>query len=116
MTELKLSVTPCSNNPQRWNVYLNNTRPLNMQLIRQIFEKDQYQVLTTTPNILVVRSKKARLTWHNEGFIQVDMYNQTSCDVQDIEHLIKDILEVESVNFSGESLGSETVRDYNKEI
>jgi hypothetical protein len=44
------------------------------------------------------------------------MYNQTSCDVKDIEHLIKDILEVESVNFSGESLGSETVRDYNKEV
>ena len=76
-----------------------------MHSIRQIFEKDQYQVLATTPNILVVRSKKVRLTWHKEGFIQVDMYNQTSYDVQDIEHLIKDILEVDSVNFSGESLG-----------
>ncbi|MFX0206525.1 MAG: hypothetical protein ACFFDT_11115 [Candidatus Hodarchaeota archaeon] len=116
MTELKLSVTRCSNNPHRWNVYFNNPTPFNILSIRQQLEKQQIQVLASTPNILVVRSKKARLTWHNEGFIQVDMYDRTSCDVQDIEHLIKDILEVESLNFSGESLGSETVRDYNKEI
>lgn len=96
-------------------MYFNNPTPFNILPIRQKLEKQQIQVLPSTPNILVVRSKEARLTWHNEGFIQVNMYDQTSCDVQDIEHLIKDILEVESVNFSGESLGSETVRDYNKE-
>jgi hypothetical protein len=71
MTQLKFSVTRCSNNPQRWNVYFNNKSPLNMHSIRQIFEKDQYQVLATTPNILVVRSKEARLTCHKEGYIQV---------------------------------------------
>ena len=105
MIEPKFSVTRCSNNPQRWNVYFNNSTPFDMQSIRQILEKHQYQVLATSPSIMVVRSKEARLTWHNEGIIQVDMYNQSSCDVKDIEHLIKDILDVDTVNFSGESLG-----------
>ena len=105
MIKHRFSVTRCSNNPQRWNVYFNNNTPLNMHSIRQILEKHQYQVLVSTPNILVVRSKKARLTWHNEGFIQVDMYNQSSCEMNDIEHLIKDILDADIVNFSGESVG-----------
>ena len=65
---------------------------------------------------MVVHSKKARFTWHNEGFIQVDIYNQLSYNVKDIEQLIKDILEVDTLNFSGDSIGSETVRDYNEEV
>jgi len=105
MINLKFSVNRCSNNPHRWNVYFNDFPPFNMHSINKILEKLQYQVLAATPKILVVRSKKARLTWHNEGFIQVDMYNQSSCDMNDIEHLIKDILDVDIVNFSGESVG-----------
>lgn len=105
MIKPKFSVTRCSNNPHLWNVYFNNSPPFDMQLIRQILEKHPYQVLATTPSILVVRSKEARLTWHNEGLIQVDMNNQSSYNVKDIEHLIKDILDVDTVNFSGESLG-----------
>ncbi len=104
MVKPKFSVTRCTNHPQRWNVYFNKSLPYDMHSIRQILEKHQYQVLATTPSVLVVRAKEARLTWHNEGFIQVDMYNQSSCDVEDIEHLIKDIFDLDSVNFSGESL------------
>lgn len=76
-----------------------------MQSIHRLLEKHQYQVIASTPNILVVRSKEARLTWHNEGFVQVDMYKQASCDAKDIEHLIKDILDVNTINSTGESIG-----------
>ncbi|UCG02350.1 MAG: hypothetical protein JSW11_22530 [Candidatus Heimdallarchaeota archaeon] len=105
MIKPKFSVTRCPNNPQRWNVYFNNSTPFDSQSIRKKLEKKQFQVLATTPNILVVRSKEARLTWHIEGLIQVDIYNHSSYDVKDIEHLIKDIFDVDSVKFSGESLG-----------
>ena len=105
MTKPNFAVTRCSNNPHRWNVHFNNSTSFNMHSIRQQLEKHQFQVLATSPSVLVVRSKEARLTWHNEGLIQVDMYNHSSCDVNDIEHLIKDILDVDTVSFSGESLG-----------
>ena len=105
MINLKFSVTRCSNNPNRWNVYFRDFPPFHMRKVRQILEKHHYEVLATSSSVIVVRSKEFRLTWHNEGIIQLDVYNQLSFDLNDIEHLIKEILDVDIVKFSGESIG-----------
>jgi hypothetical protein len=93
----------------------NNLVP-NIHLFLKIRKKEQNLMRSTSLNIMIVHSKKARFTWYNEGFIQVDFYNPSRYDVKDIEHLIKDILKVDTASFSGESIGSETVRNYNEEV
>ena len=100
----KFSVNRCSKNPQRWNVYFNNSKPFHLHSIRKILERNHYQILVCTHNLMVFRSKKARLTWHNQGLIQVDMYDSSIHDAVEIEHLIKDIFVLDSMNFFGESL------------
>lgn len=88
----KFTVNRCSKNPKRWNVYFDTSKPFNLRTIQQLLEKKQYQVLATTPSVSVFRSKKARLTWHTQGFIQVDLYDPSIQNSKDIKHLIKDIL------------------------
>jgi hypothetical protein len=65
--------------------------------IQQTLKKRHYQVLATTPSISVFRSKHARLTWHSQGLIQIDLYDTSIQNTQDIKHLIKDILISSSV-------------------
>lgn len=101
----KFSVNRCSKNPQRWNVYFNNSKPFHLHSIRKILERNNYQILVNTPNLVVFRSKNARFTWHNQGFIQVDIYDSSMHDAEEIEHLIKDIFVLNSMNFFGEALG-----------
>ncbi|MFX1284414.1 MAG: hypothetical protein ACFFB5_12200 [Promethearchaeota archaeon] len=105
MTALNFSVNRCSNNPQRWNVYFNNLKPFHIHSIREILEKKQYQILAATPNVTVFRSKEVRLILHSEGLIQVDLYDSSKKGVKDIEHLIKDIFDFNSINFSGDLFG-----------
>ncbi len=99
------SVNRCSNNSQRWNVYFNSSKPFHMHSIQEILEKKHYQILATTPNITVFRSKDVRLTCYTEGLIQVDLYDSSKKGLKDIEHLIKDIFDLNSINFSGELFG-----------
>ncbi|MFX0172113.1 MAG: hypothetical protein ACFE9L_09345, partial [Candidatus Hodarchaeota archaeon] len=63
-----------------------------MPTIKQMLEKQQYQVLAATPNVNVFRNNEVRLTWHSHGLIQVDLYNQNLHSVKNIEQLINDIL------------------------
>ena len=93
MNATNFSVNRCYDNPQRWNVYFNNFKPFHMHSIREKLKKKQYQILATTPNLTVFRSKEVRLTLHSEGFIQIDLYDSSKKGVKDIEHLIKDILD-----------------------
>jgi hypothetical protein len=63
-----------------------------MPTIKQMLEKQQYQVLATTPNVNVFRNKEVRLTWHSHGLIQVDLYNHKLQSAKNIEQLINEIL------------------------
>ncbi|MFX0015186.1 MAG: hypothetical protein ACFFB2_10315 [Promethearchaeota archaeon] len=93
MQKPRFSVTRCYDNPKRWNVYFNSSKPFLGHSIQDILEKLQYQVLSNTPSLKVFRSKDIRLTWHKQGFIQVDTYSPLFQDTKDIEHLIKDIID-----------------------
>jgi hypothetical protein len=74
-TEIPFRVKPCSNNPSRWYVYFDRSIPWDMDRIKTRLEHLDYQVLTTTPRIMVFRSPQVRLTCHSYGFIQVDVYD-----------------------------------------
>jgi hypothetical protein len=73
-TEIPFTVKPCSNNPSRWYVYFDRSTPWDLNGIKTRLEQLDYQVLTTTPKIMVFRSPQVRLTCHSYGFIQVDVY------------------------------------------
>ena len=96
----KISVKRCSNNPRRWYVSFNASKPFNMQLVLKSLEKRHYQALATTPSISVFQSKGTRLTWHNHWLIQVDSNNSILQNPQDIEQFIKEILMATTEDFS----------------
>jgi hypothetical protein len=62
-----------------------------MSIIKEILEKSHYQILATSPNIYVFKSKDFKITMHSYGLIQVDVYKSEIPDIQDIEFLIKEI-------------------------
>lgn len=88
----KFSINHCPTNPHRWYVYFDKSKPFHFPLIRRSLEERHYQVLATTPSLYVFRSKDARLSWHSQGLIQVDLYYPSIQNHYDIEHFIKEIL------------------------
>ena len=100
MNTPKISVKRCSNNPRRWYVSFNASKPSSMQLVLQSLEKRHYQVLASTPSISVFQSKGTHLTWHTHGLIQVDTNNTILQNPQDIEQFIKEILKATTEDFS----------------
>jgi hypothetical protein len=63
-----------------------------MHIIIQSLKKSQFQELALTPSVVVFRSKDLRLTWHHQGLVQVDIYNESGENKENIEYLIKEIL------------------------
>ena len=87
----KYSIQRCTKNTQRWLVSFHISEPFTMSIIKEILEESHYQVLATSPNIYVFKSKDFKITMHSYGLIQVDVYKSEIPDIQDIEFLIKEI-------------------------
>ncbi|MFX0088177.1 MAG: hypothetical protein ACFFAU_21160 [Candidatus Hodarchaeota archaeon] len=92
MTLSSFTIKPCSNNARRWYVSFNPSRKFQLQKVKEILVKKQYQVLTITPTVMVFKLENIRLTWHSQGLIQVDMYGTNIETSKGIEQLIKEIL------------------------
>ena len=92
MNAPSFTIKPCSNNPRRWYVSFNPPTKFQLPKVKESLVKNQYNVLTTTPTVMVFKLKNTRLTWHSQGLIQVDMYESNIETSKEIEQLIKEIL------------------------
>ncbi|NHJ03055.1 MAG: hypothetical protein EAX86_13040 [Candidatus Heimdallarchaeota archaeon] len=92
MTHFKWDINQCADNPQRWYIILEKARLPRIKNIEETLVAQKYQILAKTPYLRVFRSEDFRLTWHVKGFIQVDVYNTELNESQQIEQLIKGVL------------------------
>ncbi len=92
MTTFRCDITRCTKNPQRWYVTLNTQKLPAIASIEEKLIEQKFKVLARTPHLRVFKSTKYRFTWHARGFIQVDVYAREINQSQQIEQLIKEIL------------------------
>jgi hypothetical protein len=86
------SVKICDNNPYRWYISFNLTKPFSLGTIRQSLEAKSYRTLASTPSVMVFRSDDVKLTWNSHGLLQVDFNDKQKRSVNTVEDYIKDLI------------------------
>lgn len=69
-----------------------------MEYVKKLMSGKDFTILADTPSVVVFRSSLYRLTWHRQGMIQIDIYDSIGTKKDNIEQLIKHILEDNSVD------------------
>jgi len=87
------SVNICDNNPYRWYVSFNRTKPFALDIIKRSLEKISYRTLASTPTVVVFQSDDVKLTWHSHGLLQIDFNDKQERLTTTVEDYIKKLLE-----------------------
>ena len=86
----------CDNNPYRWYVSFNRTKPFSLRTIKHNLERNSYQTLASTPTVMVFRSESVRLTWNSHGLVQMDFSDRQVRKITIVEKFVKELLELVS--------------------
>ena len=87
------SVRICDKNPHRWYASFSLSKPFLLADIKVALEEDNYSTLATTPNIMVLRGKNVKMTWHSQGLIQIDYYDRKKQNEHHVITFVQDLID-----------------------